>query len=118
MTTHFSDTIQLLQYAKEKVLFIKLVRQLQKDFVLANISVDIKEDIGITELKDLLHEKIYFLLMERFPEYLNLLYIVDVPENLFKELIVTDAVEISEQVSFLILKREFQKVRLKEKYSS
>ncbi len=118
MTTHFLNTAELLQHVEEKVLFSKLVRQLQKDFVLANISFDIMEGIGADELKNLLREKVYWLLMERFSEYLNLLYIVDVPESLFKELIVTDAVEVSEQVSFLILKREFQKICLKEKYSS
>ena len=116
MTTHFANAVQLLRYAEEKELFNKLVQQLKKDFVLANISFDIKQNISVTDLKELLQEKIYVLLMERFPEYLNLLYIVDVPENLFKELRVTDAVEVSDQVGFLILKREFQKVCFKEKY--
>ena len=68
-------------------------------------------------MKAVLLEKIYYLIMERFSEYLNLLYIVDVPEKAFKEIQVTDVVDVAEQVSFLILKREMQKVWLKTKYS-
>ena len=70
------------------------------------------------ELRAILHEKIYYLIMERFADYLNLLYVVDVPEKAFKEIQVTDVVEVAEQVSFLILKRELQKVWLKERYGS
>lgn len=85
---------------------------------MANIPFNLSDDIVPSKLKTLLHEKIYFLIMEKFSEYLNLLYVVDVPEKDFKQLKVTDVVEVSEQVSFLILKRVMQKVWLKEKYSS
>lgn len=114
----FSNTIKLLQYTKDNALFNKLHRQLRKDFVLANITFEIESDIAINDLKDWLHEKIYLLLMERFDSYLNLLYIIDIPEKAFKEIIVTDAVEVSQQVSLLVLKRELQKVLSKERYSS
>ena len=54
--------------------------------------------------------------MEHFAEYLNLLYIVDVPEREFQYIEVTDAVEVADQVTFLILKREYQKVWYRNKY--
>lgn len=111
------NSIELLQNTQEQALYSKLVSQLQKDFVLANISIDISNDSTPDNLLTLLQEKIYYLIMERFSEYLNLLYIIDVPEKAFKNIDATDVVEVAQQVSFLILKREFQKVWSKEKYS-
>ncbi len=108
---------ELLHKALENSLYPKLVFQLKKDFQLANISIELYEEIAPVDLKNTLHEKIYLLMMEKFPEYLNLLYIIDVPEKEFKKIEVTDVVEVAEQVSFLILRREMQKVWLKNKYS-
>ncbi len=117
MQINFSNSKELLQTAIEEELYEKLVNQLKKDFSLANIFIDFSENIKTYELQTLILEKIYVLIMEKFSEYLNLLYIIDVPERAFKEIKVTDVVEISEQVTFLILKRELQKVWLKKKYS-
>ena len=114
---NFRNSTELLQNAQESELYAKLVVQLEKDFSLSNIPMDIGSGISADELKAVLLEKIYYLIMERFSEYLNLLYIVDVPEKAFKEIQVTDVVDVAEQVSFLILKREMQKVWLKTKYS-
>lgn len=117
MLPNFSDNHSLLEHAQNKSLYEKLLTQLEKDFVLANIDIDISVDIEPSDLKTILHEKIYRLLLEKFDEYLNLLYIIDVPESAFKEIKVTDVVEVAEKVTFLVLKRELQKVWLKTKYS-
>jgi len=114
----FPESSALLAEAQKVNLYDKLRVQLTKDFGLANVFVDFPEAILPEALCKVLHEKIYVLLMERFSEYLNLLYVIDVPEKAFKEIQVTDAVDVAAQVSFLILKRELQKVRLKEKYST
>ncbi|CAM3534848.1 hypothetical protein ZORO111903_11370 [Zobellia roscoffensis] len=117
MVLNFSDSTDLLANAEKKELYQKLVAQIIKDFGLANIYIDLEVDILPEGLISVLREKIYRLIMERFSEYLNLLYIVDVPERAFKEIKVTDVVEVADQVTFLVLKRELQKVWLKEKYS-
>lgn len=122
MVVNFPNSSELLQNAKSEQLYEKLVIQLQKDFGLANIPIDFTsngsvEELPPTALKSILHEKVYYLILERFSEYLNLLYIVDVPEKEVKNIEVTDAVEVAEQVSFLILKRAWQKVWLRTKYS-
>ena len=114
---NFSNSNELLKNARDNQLYPKLVAQLKKDFILANIHFQINSYILPDALQKALHEKIYYLIMERFSDYLNLLYIVDVPEKAFKNIDVTDVVEVAEQVSFLILKREIQKVRLKAKYT-
>ena len=69
------------------------------------------------ELKQMVHEKIYYLIQHKFAEYLNLLYIIDVPENEVKKLDGSDLVELSERVAFLVLKREWQKVCVITSYS-
>jgi hypothetical protein len=43
--------------------------------------------------------------------------VVDVPERSFREIPLTDAVEVAAEVSFLILQREWQKVLSKQKYN-
>ena len=121
MTINFPNSQELLLNAEKTGLYKNLVSQLQKDFILANIPVDLEtgnclRPISPKELKSVLHEKIYLLIMEKFTDYLNLLYIVDIPEKAFKEIPLTDVVEMAEQVTLLILRREYQKVWSKAQY--
>src|SRR5690606_13997822 len=97
-------------------LYKNLIFQLNKDFKLANIDLDVHEDILPTSLKFVLHETIFNLIQEKFTDYLNLLYIIDVSEKQVKALNGNDKLLLSEDVSLLILKREWQKVFLKNKY--
>jgi hypothetical protein len=69
------------------------------------------------DLKKVIHEKVYVLIVEKFADYLNLLYIIDVPENTVKAIEAIDVVEVADEVTFLILKREWQKVWFKAKYN-
>ena len=104
------NTDLLLSQAQKEELYTKLVEQINKDFTLANESVDFEIAISPIDLKLQLHEKIYRLIQHKFAEYLNLLYIIDVPEEQVKKLDGSDLGELSEQMTFLILKREWQKV--------
>ncbi|MEC4004107.1 hypothetical protein OX283_005530 [Flavobacterium sp. SUN052] len=110
------STDNLLSEAEKENLYLKLIEQLNKDFNLANEPVDFHPSTKPAELKVQLHEKIYRLIQYKFAEYLSLLYIVDVPEETVKQLDGSDLVELSEQVSFLILKREWMKVWFRNKY--
>jgi hypothetical protein len=106
----------LIEAAEEQNLYFKLIEQTNKDFALANENIDIPLDIFPFELKLLIQEKIIKLINYKFAEYLNLLYIIDVPEEQIKKLDGSDLVELSEQVAFLVLKREWQKVWFRNKY--
>ena len=77
---------------------------------MANLDLDLHEAILPSSLKLLLQETVYNLIQEKFADYLNLLYIVDVSEEKIKALNGEDVLKLSEEVSFLILKREWQKV--------
>lgn len=106
----------LMLEANKSNLYKKLIAQLNKDFLLANIDLDFDEDILPTSLKLILHETLYHLIQEKFADYLNLLYIIDVSEKQVKKLDGSDIVRLSEQVSFLILLREWQKVWYRNQY--
>lgn len=109
------NTDLLLSEAQKEELYLKLIEQINKDFNLANEGLDFETTISPINLKIQLQEKIYKLIHFKFAEYLNLLYIIDVPENQIKSLDGSDINELSEQVCFLILKREWQKVWFRNK---
>ena len=108
----------LVEEANKLELYSKLILQLNKDLALANINLEFSSDVLPTSLKLLLHEKVYQLIQEKFMDYLNLLYIVDVSEEKIKQLDGNDTIQLSENVTFLILKREWQKVYYRKKFLS
>lgn len=110
------STELLLLEAERDSLYVKLIEQINKDFNLANEGIDFPISTLPNELKIQLHEKIYRLIQYKFAEYLNLLYVIDVSEEEIKKLDGSDLVVLAEQVSFLILKREWQKVWFRNKY--
>ena len=106
---------EILAIAESEFLYSKLIDQINKDFNLANEPIDLPQSTSPHELKIQLYEKVYRLIQYKFAEYLNLLYIIDVPEDQVKKLDGSDLVELSQQVAFLILKREWMKVWFKNK---
>tara|TARA_R110002012_G_scaffold291564_1_gene486119 strand:- start:141243 stop:141593 length:351 start_codon:yes stop_codon:yes gene_type:complete len=107
----------LIQEANQLDLYQKLIEQLNKDLALANVDMEFDLEILPTSLKFMLHELVYKLIQEKFMEYLNLLYIIDVSEKKVRELDGSDTVLMAEHVAFLILQREWQKVWFKNMYS-
>ena len=107
----------LIAKAQGENLYSKLVKQLNKDLTLANIDLQFDDEIQPESLKYLLHEMVYGLIRDKFAEYLNLLYIIDISESRIKQLDGSDLLRLSEQVTFMILQREWQKVWLRTTYS-
>jgi hypothetical protein len=110
------STDELLSEAEKVNLYSKLIEQINKDFNFANEAVDFPQSTTPQELKVQLHEKIYRLIQYKYAELLNLLYIIDVPEENIKQLDGSDTVELSEQITFLVLKREWMKVWFRKHY--
>lgn len=117
MTVDFTEANTLLQTSVQEELYEKLVQQIEKDFKLANIPFDLPFKVTPKNLKTILHQKIYRLILDQFTAYLNLLYSIDVSEQLIKQITSEDPLQIADEVSFLILKREYQKVWFKRRYS-
>ena len=106
----------LLLEAENENLYDKLLDQINKDFNLANESIDFHSSTKPNELLIQLQEKIYRLIQYKFAEYLNLLYIIDVSEEEIKKLDGSDISQLSQQVAFLILKREWMKVWFRNRF--
>ncbi|NRB83266.1 MAG: hypothetical protein HRU49_05785 [Winogradskyella sp.] len=111
---YFED---LIAQATQLQLYKKLIIQLNKDLLLANIDLEFSEETNPLSLKLVLKDMVLDLLHNKFSDYLNLLYQVDVSEKTVQALDGRDMVLLSEDITFLILQREWQKVWFKSKYS-
>ncbi len=114
LPSNFED---LISEAATLDLYQKLILQLNKDLLYANVDLEFDEETLPTSLKLVLHETIFHLIQNKFSDYLNLLYIIDVSEIKIRALDGSDTLKLSEDVTFLILQREWQKVWYKAKYS-
>jgi len=103
--------------AETHQLYTKLIAQLNKDLNRANIDLEFDLEVPPTSVKLILNDTVFGLIQERYMDYLNLLYVVDVPEEQIRQIEVLDARALSEQVTFLILLREWQKVWYKAQHS-
>jgi hypothetical protein len=119
METNFNNAYDLLIQARESGKWNLLCSQLQKDYERANIPFPLQgfrpEESDFEEIFQRLRESLYVLLMERFDQYLNLMYAADIPEREFKAVQVTDAVEVASQVTFILLKREWKKIEFRSR---
>lgn len=120
MDSTYEDALTLIKWAESKGFLQALLLQLQKDFERANIPFPLQgpEDGSIphAEIPQRLRESIYYLLMEDFDGYLNLMYAADVREEEFRHIRPTDAVEVAGQVALLLLEREWLKIKLRSRY--
>ena len=105
----------LITEANSLDLYRKLIIQLNKDLLLANIDLEFDEETLPTSLKLVLQETVFHLVQNKFSDYLNLLYQVDVSEIKVRSLNGEDITKLSEDVTFLIMQREWQKVWWKNK---
>ncbi|QXP80240.1 MULTISPECIES: hypothetical protein [Winogradskyella] len=113
LPSNFED---LITEAESLNLYKKLILQLNKDLLYANIDLEFHKDTLPTSLKLVLQETIFNLINSKFSDYLNLLYIVDVSEIKIRNLDGSDVLKMSEDVTFMLLQREWQKVWYKSKY--
>jgi hypothetical protein len=106
----------LIEQADKLKLYKKLILQLNKDLLYANVDLEFNEATLPTSLKLVLQETLFHLIQNKFSDYLNLLYIIDVSEAKIRALDGSDVFQLSEDVTFLILQREWQKVWYRAKY--
>jgi len=109
---------ELLVNAVDQELYVALIRQLNKDFLLANLEYDLEEECNPELLKQKLGVIVTELVNNEFDSLLNLLYRVDLSENKIVDLPKENQETYIASISFLILKREWKKVWFRKKYSS
>jgi hypothetical protein len=97
-----------------------LTAQLKKDYERANIPFPLEStdpgEINPEEVIQRLRENLYYLLMEQFDAYLNLMYAADVREREFRNIRATDAVDVAGQLTVVLLRREWEKIRMRSRY--
>jgi hypothetical protein len=111
-----NTSLELLQKIESENLYLKLIEQINKDFQLSNLDVSFQKSITPAELKDQFSATLLHLISNRYDDYLNFLYRVDVSEKELLKIKETDIQNIVNEITFLVLKREFQKVWLKQNY--
>ena len=111
-----SNSIALLEQIESENLYLSLVQQLNKDFQLCNLRIKYELRLSPSELHKKLVQDVSNLIMNRFDDYLNLLYRIDISERELFELKHRKLDQTSDQIAFLILKRVYQKVWLKRNF--
>lgn len=106
-------SLALLSEIESVDLYLKLIEQLNKDFQLAGIEQSFSLDCTPQKLAQELQKIVVRLINNDFDNYLNLLYRVDVSEIEIKKLDGSNIEKMSEQIVYLLLKREWQKVWFK-----
>jgi hypothetical protein len=106
----------LLQIITNLGLYRKLVQQLQKDFQLSGINIELNQSITPDELTGILSDNIKKLMESNFDTYLQLLYRVDIAEDSMRSNQVEPVEELAEKATLSILQREWQKVYFRNKF--
>ncbi len=109
------NALELLQKVKVENLYQQLILQLNKDFQLSNLSENFELSYTPIQLKEVLSKLVLNLLTNNYDDYLNLMYRIDVPEKELATLKAENLETTVEQITFLILKREYQKVWFKNR---
>jgi len=99
-------------------LYDDLINQLNKDFEIIGTAINFSETENSQDLIDYLQEVISTLLEKHFDVFLNLLYRIDISEHKIKSIINEMSADTEQQIAFVILKREWQKVWFKKFYTS
>ena len=110
-----SNSLELLQKVDIENLYQQLILQLNKDFQLSNLNETFELSYTPIQLKEVLSKIILNLLTNSYDDYLNLMYRIDVPEKELATLKAENLETTVEQITFLILKREYQKVWFKNR---
>lgn len=111
------NIVALFNKIEEADLYEKLIQQFNKDFQLSNLSESLEQTILPADLFEVLNKMLLNLINNHYDDYLNFLYRVDVSEKELLKIQGNDIPKIIDQITFVVLKRECQKVWLKKNFS-
>ena len=110
------NSLELLKSIEVENLYVRLIEQLNKDFQLANVAVSFATTNSPVQLKKQLFAVLLNLITNQYDDYLNLLYRIDVPESELAKLLNDNLTSSMEEITYLVLKREYQKVWFKQNF--
>ncbi len=112
-----ANTERFISELNQNVLYPQLIRQINKDFSLTGVAMDLNEDCLPRDLINTVSESVYQLVQYNFDTFMQLLYRVDVSEQIMSRDSVDTAENITQKATLEIIKREWQKVQWREKMS-
>ena len=115
MLNEREDSITLLKQIESKDLIIPLIRQINKDANLSGLDLDLAENLRPKQIVDQLYQIFQKLVTNNFDGLLNFLYRVDLSESVLKSIQQRMPEKITEHLTVLVLKREWQKVYFRNK---
>ena len=110
-----NSQLQLLAEAESQGLQEELVRQLNKDLSMSGVEASIDEGQSAGEIVHQLKRILQNVIRDDFQGYLNLLYRADVPQSKMVTSPESDFTEYLERSTYELLKREWQKVWIRNK---
>ncbi|PKP12569.1 MAG: hypothetical protein CVU08_09915 [Bacteroidetes bacterium HGW-Bacteroidetes-3] len=110
------NSLELLKSIEVENLYVRLIEQLNKDFHLANVPISFDVTNSPVQLKKQLFEVLLNLITNQYDDYLNLLYRIDVAESELAKLKNNNLTTSIEEIAYLVLKREYQKVWFKQNF--
>lgn len=110
------NSLELLKSIEVENLYVRLIAQLNKDFQLANVAVSFEITNSPVQLKKQLFAVLLNLITNQYDDYLNLLYRIDVPESELAKLMNDNLTTSIEEITYMVLKREYQKVWFKQNF--
>ena len=106
------DIRNITQEVSREGLLVQLIEQLNKDARLIGLQLDLDTGMDVNALFTQLYQWITALLSRDPGKVVDLLYRIDIPENIFKNRL--DAISVEEVVELLI-RRTWQKVRFRNR---
>jgi len=112
---------ELQPYYNRKDLIEKVVKQIQKDFEWFSLDIIFSNNPNISPYQELFQQILPLvdeMLNEDYPKLLSILYRIDIDEEFInRKLKEISNADTDEVITDLIIKRELQKVIIKEIYS-
>lgn len=104
------DEVLWLKQIQGSPQYAELINQLCKDFSRSGHSFEFNSHLEALQLFHELRIKLFGLIASGFSDFLNLMYLCDVPENLMDRSRAQDRVDFATYATVILLNREWEKI--------
>ncbi len=91
----------------------KIISQLSQ-----GLEIDIPVKTSLSELKNILANRINYLINNDFEKLVRILYRIDVPEKILKENLKNEKENAGAIIAEMIVERQLQKIKTREQFKS
>jgi hypothetical protein len=111
------NTLQSLSDIQKMEMLEKLIQQLNKDLYLSGVDYQFSLNLSPRLLVEKMSKKITALMTNDFSKFTNLMYRIDISEKQLKNIEQSEFQLVVNKITFLVLKKEWQKVWFKNRNS-